>query len=179
MPTEPDKMTEAVIHLLNLSADDPNLDRSKLVKLLYYADAEAWIQHGQPITDATYLHFPDGPLPEGWHLIRKRMERNGDITVLYDRSQPGYYNYRIIPNRPADLEMLSPADCEHLGQQVRRFAQYNTAGMTQYAQHEVAWLSTEDGEPMRYELHGVVTSPLSANALRKITPELGLDETGT
>ena len=42
------------------------------------------------------------------------MEQNGDITVLHDQSQTGYYNYCIIPNRPADLEMLSPTDCEHL-----------------------------------------------------------------
>ena len=179
MPTEPDKTAEAVIHLCNLSADDPNLDRSKLVNLLYYADAAAYTRHGQPITDITYRHFPGGPLPDGCHLIRKRMEQNGDITVLYDRSGTGYHNYRITPNRPADLEMLSPTDCEHLVQQVHRFAQYNTAGMTQYAQEEVAWLSTEDGEPMSYELHGVVAAPLSANMIRIAAPELGIDETGT
>ena len=65
MPTEPDKTTEAIIHLCNLSSDDPNLDRSKLVKLLYYANAATYTQHGEPITDITYLHFPDDPLPDG------------------------------------------------------------------------------------------------------------------
>ena len=65
MPTESDKTTEAIIHLCNLSAADPNLERSKLVKLLYYADAESSVEHGEPVTDITYLHFPDGPLPDG------------------------------------------------------------------------------------------------------------------
>ena len=150
MPTEPDKTTEAIIHLCRLSIDDPDLERSKLVKLLYYADAASYAEHGEPITDIAYMHYPDGPLPEGWHLIRKRMEENGDITVIYNTSQPGYHNYKIIANRPANLEYLSPTDCQILARQVERFAHQNPAGMTYYAQQAAAWLATEDGQPMGY-----------------------------
>lgn len=157
MDPQPDKMVEAVIYLCQLSVDDPNLDNNKLVKLLYHADGEAYQQRGATITGATYLHFPNGPLPEGWHRIRKRMEQKGDATVLYDQARPGYADYRLIANRQADLELLSPTDCQHLAQQVKRFAEYNTAGITQYAREEVAWLSTEDGEPMEWNLHGVVS----------------------
>ena len=150
MPTESDKTTEAIIHLCNLSVDDPDLERSKLVKLLYYADAESFAEHGEPVTGITYRHFPDGPHPDGWHLIRKRMEQNGDITVLYDTSQVGYHNYKIIANRPADLEYLSPTDCQHLARQVQRFAHQNPPGMTYCAQQGTAWLATEDGQPMGF-----------------------------
>lgn len=59
-----DLVAEAVIHLCNLSRDDPYLDRPKLVKLLYYADAAACRQNDQSITGATYRHFPDGSLPD-------------------------------------------------------------------------------------------------------------------
>ena len=166
------KMIEAVIHACRLSDDDPHWGVAKLVKALYYADCAAYARSGRPITGATYLHFPHGPFPEGWHEIRARMERNGDVDVLYDASAPGYTRYRLRPLRDADLELLGPDDAAILEEQVRRFAGYNAAGIEQYSQEEAAWRSTEDGEPMAYELAGVVARPLSEREARLVANDV-------
>ena len=156
------KLIEAAIYLSELSLDDPNFAVAKLVKLLYYADCESYMQSGTPITGTTYLHFPHGPHPENWYQVREQMEQNGDVEILYETTVPGYREYRIIPRRAADLDCLSPTDRESLEAQVKRFAGFNAAGIEQYSQQEVGWLSTEDGQPIPYTLAGVFSAPVSA-----------------
>ena len=160
------KLIEAVIYLSELSIDDPNFGMTKLVKLLYYADCESYMQYGAPITGTTYLHFPHGPYPENWYRVREEMERNGDVEIVYATSIPGYRKYRMFPRRAADLERLTPADKKSLEAQVKRFASFNAAGIEQYSHQEVGWLSTEDGQPIPYALAGVVSPPLSERDIR-------------
>ena len=160
------KLIEAAIYLSELSIDDPNFGMTKLVKLLYYADCEAYLQYGKPITGTTYLHFPHGPYPENWYQVREQVERNGDVEVVYETAVPGYRKYRMFPRRAAELERLSPTDREALEAQVKRFAGFNAAGIEEYSHQEVGWLSTEDGQPMPYALAGVVSPPMSERDIR-------------
>ena len=168
----PAKLAEAVIYLSHLSDDDPNFGMPKLAKLLYYSDCAAYTQHGKPITGTTYLHFPHGPFPENWYRVREQMEQNGDVDVIYETAAPGYHRYRLRPRRPADLELLSPDDRAILDEQVQRFAAFNAAGIEQYSHEEISWLSTDNGEPMPYELSGIVAAPLSDRALRAVLDDL-------
>lgn len=161
------KLIEATLYLCELSLDDPYFGVGKLAKLLYYADSDAYIHHGQPITGTTYLHFPHGPYPENWHQVREEMEQNGDAEVSYELSNGGYHRYRLLPLRSADLERLEPSDLEILEAQVSRFAGVNAAGIEHYSHQEVAWLSTEDGQPMAYELAGVISASLTTRDVQQ------------
>ena len=162
------KLIEAAIYLSELSVDDPNFGMTKLVKLLYYADCESYMQYGKPITGTTYLHFPHGPYPENWYQVREQMEQNGDVEIVYETAGPGYRKYRMFPRRSADLERLSSDDKDILNRQVQRFAAFNAAGIEQYSHQEVGWLSTEDGQPIPYSLSGVVSQPLSEREIREV-----------
>lgn len=161
-----DKLIEAAIYLCELSADDPDFVMTKLVSLLYYADCEAYLEFGEPITGTTYIHFPHGPHPENWYQIRQRMEQYGDAEILYDTAAVGYQNYRVLPLRPANLELLSSDDRESLAAQVERFSGFNVAGIKHHAHQEVGWRSTEDGEPIPYGIAGVFSPSMSATDIR-------------
>ena len=81
-----DKLIESAVHLMNGSAHDPNFGMTKLVKLLYYADCTSYILHGESITGTTYIHFPHGPYPENWYIVRQNMETSGAATIIRDAS---------------------------------------------------------------------------------------------
>ena len=161
-----DKLIEATIYLCELSIDDPDFDVSKLAKLLYFADFDSYLLQGKPITGTTYLHFPHGPYPENWHRIRQQMESNGDVEILFDTTGSGYQQYWVLPLRAANLERLSSQDAELLQAQVKRFGNFNSAGLEQYSHQELGWRTTEDGEPIPYELAGVFSPRLSAREIR-------------
>ena len=155
------KLIEAALYLVELSIDDPDFGIEKLAKLLYYADCDAYIQCGAPITGTTYIHFPHGPYPANWHEVREQMELQGDVEVVYGSTGAAYQRYQLIPLRTTDLESLKPAERKILEAQVSRFAGFNTAGIEQYSHQEFGWLSTEDGQPIPYSLAGIVSAQLS------------------
>ena len=162
-----DKLIEAVIYLSERSADDPNFGVIKLVHLLYYADCAAYLQHGAPITGVTYLHFPHGPYPEHWYKVRREMQAAGDVEVVYEDCDDGFNRYRMLPNRTMKPEVLTAEECAILDEQRKRFALFNTAGISEYSHQELGWRDTEDGEPISYETVGMVAPPLSASAIRR------------
>ena len=165
-PLQTDKLVEAVIYLCERSADDPHFGVIKLVKLLYYADTEAFSRYGVPITGNTYLHLPHGPYPKNWYLVRQRMEQAGDVRVLYENAGGGHRQYRLIPNRAVTDEVLTSQDRSILDEQLERFAAYNAAGIEEHSHYGFGWMSTEDGEPIPYETAGITAPPYSANEIR-------------
>ena len=154
-----EKLIEATIYLSQRSLDDPNFGMTKLVKLLYYADCASYHVHREPITAATYVHFPHGPYPDRWYQVRQRMEEQGDVTIVYEHAAPGYHRYRMLPRRNANLELLSPEDQKILDDQIARFTDFNAAAIEEFSHQESSWLSTEDGEPMSYEMAGFLAPP--------------------
>lgn len=163
-----DKLFEAVLYLAERSLDDPNLGIIKLTKLLYFTDVAAYQKRGEPITGVTYLHFPHGPHPKNWHKLRREMELAGDIEALYDHG-PISRRYRIRPKRPARLETLSADDRAILDEQLEKFASFNTSGVEEHSQYGLGWLVTEDGEPIPWEVSGMMDPPDSINdTMRRI-----------
>ena len=163
-----DKLIETVLYLGEQSENDPYFGVSKLARLLYYSDCAAYILLGKPITGATYLHFPHGPYPENWYEARLKMEQSGAVTILRDSHAQGYHRYGLLTNRPANREMLAPEEIQEMDAQLERFADYSAAAIEDYSQYEAAWLATEDGQPMAYELAGISAPPLSQNSIRAV-----------
>lgn len=153
------KLVEAVIFISHRSMDAPNFSTGKLTKLLYMADCLSYHEHGSPITGATYVHFPNGPHPDGWHETRRFMENEGAVHVVYDGSAQGYHRYHMVPTREPNLELLGSDDVRILDHQIAFFSGYSEAAMENYCRQESGWLSTEDGEPIDWELTGVLVPP--------------------
>lgn len=165
------KLVEAVIFISHRSMDDPNFSTSKLTKLLYMADCLSYHENGSPITGATYVHFPNGPHPDRWHETRRLMENEGAVHVVYDGSAQGYHQYHIVPAREPNLELLGSDDVRILDHQIAFFSGYSEAAMENYCRQESGWLSTEDGEPIDWELTGVLAPPAT---LRSVAVNAGI-----
>ena len=163
-----DKLAEAVVHLIEGSEADPNFGETKLVKLLYYSDCAAYRQFGAPMTGTTYLHYPHGPYPADWYKSKRVMQEAGAVEVIQEDSIGVYRVYRRhrwVAKRAAKPEILSTDECAILDEQLRRFASFNASGIEEYSHHELGWLSTEDGEPIPYEMAGLSDAPLSSQEI--------------
>ena len=149
---QPEKLAEAVVYLCQRSSGDPYFGETKLVKLLYYADCDAYQRTGEPFTGSTYLHYPNGPYPERWTNIKDRMETAGDIAVATEEVPGGYERKRTMVRRPVKPGILSEDDIAALDRQIERFAAFNAGEMMTYSHREVAWRATQAYGPMPYEL---------------------------
>ena len=161
------KTIEAVLYLCQQSVDDPNFGVPKLTKLLYYSDFAAWRSRNNPITGTTYLHFPHGPHPKDWHVIRQTMEAAGDIEVVHHDPGHYYHRYLIIPKRNPKPALLHPDETLIMDEQLQQFAQANANGIEETSREEASWRATEDGEPLDYRMAGYTAPPLSINSIHQ------------
>ena len=156
-----DKLTEAIVYLVNGSQNDPNFGETKLVKLLYYSDCAAYMQTGEPITGVTYLRYPHGPYPQAWATRKSTMEAAGDVDVFSEEIGNDVHRHRWITNRPVASGILSHREEAILSQQLARFADFNATQISDYAHQEFGWILTEPGEPIPYDLAGLSDVPLT------------------
>ena len=163
-PKPPEELAEAILYLCEHSSEDPNFGEAKLVKLLYFADCDAFERRGTPITGSTYLHLPNGPFPEDWAEVRSRMESDGDITVQTESAAGGYERKRAVANRPLRPGALSEEETASLDRQIARFAQFNAAEMVSYSRRGLGWRATQHPEPVPYQ-GSRFTAPVKDGAL--------------
>ena len=147
----PEKIAEAVIHLCKHSSEDPNFGEAKLVKLLYFADCDAFENSGAPITGSTYLHLQNGPYPENWAAIRSGMESEGDIAVKTESAPGGYERKRAVANRPLRPDILSAEETEALDRQLARFASFNAGEIVGYSHRTLGWRATQPLERIPHQ----------------------------
>lgn len=55
---------------------------TKLNKVLWFAEARAFVLHGKPIAGATYIRQKHGPVPREFMPIRSELERQKRIRVF-------------------------------------------------------------------------------------------------
>ena len=62
MATHFRRLTEAIYHICEKASAPEKLDQIKLNKVLWYADAGAYLQRGESITGVKYIKKPFGPV---------------------------------------------------------------------------------------------------------------------
>lgn len=79
---------ELVLFIAWEARDDPRFGRTKMAKTLFYADFDAYAEHGESITGARYEHYPKGPLPPVLYAAERRLVADGKAT-LHEPEHPG------------------------------------------------------------------------------------------
>jgi uncharacterized phage-associated protein len=176
-----DKITEAVLTLIESSHSDVNFGETKLVKLLYYADCEAYRRFGAPITGMTYLHFQHGPYPENWQGTRSTLEFDGAVEIQLQQPGMGYVRHRWVNQRGVKAGVLTVQEVDLLQEQAKRFANYNGKNIADYSHQEFGWRLTEEYEPIPYAVTGFSDPPLTQRDLetaRRIATDVVSRRTG-
>ena len=116
-----DRATQAAAHLLRLRGG--TMSYLKLVKLLYFADRQALVELGRPISYDMYVSMPHGPvLSRTLNLITEEQEPHAEHSSYWRRfiSEPRDYEVSLVRDDiPGD--QLSRAEEDILD---RVFAKY-------------------------------------------------------
>jgi len=151
MPFNEGKLKELVVYIANKSKDDPAFGKTKLLKLLAYADFAAYKKLGQPITGATYIKLEHGPssqeAPPALNLLRAL----GRIQILsedvFDHEQS-----RIVALGPADESVFTADELAISDQVIETFGSLNNTQMAAVSHRDfVGWQIAEEREQIPYE----------------------------
>ena len=124
--------------------------KTKLNKMLFYADFKFYKDYGTSITGACYAHLPYGPVPDQFGTIYAAL---CDLGLLEVEEQPcGDSVAEFLTARtPVAPTVFSASELRVLATVKERFQRLSATAITKQSHDEVAYQKTQDGQPISYE----------------------------
>jgi len=134
-------------------AEQPNTWRTKLNKLLFYADFLHFKRHGVAISGARYIHMQYGPVPADFYTLQAALVDDASIdeqvAAAGDRSGTVF-----VANRPADRSVFSESELDTLADVTDTFRGWSAKRIMEYSHSESGWRNTSDRETIDYKYAG-------------------------
>ena len=144
--TDVRKLGEMMVYFAGL----PYTWRTKLNKLLFYADFLHRKRHGRPISGSRYVHMQFGPVPADFYTLQAALV--DQASIMEECQEAGDRNgtlFRAL--RPADLGLFDKHEIETLNDIARIFADWSASRLTEFSHREPAWSETSDRDTILYE----------------------------
>ncbi len=145
-----DKLEQAILFFL-YHAQNVHLGRTKLMKLLYFADFDHFERHNESITGARYYKLPYGPVPAEVEDIISEMAASGRIRC--SALEAGEY----IQKRCEPIEALNPivfsgSERETLDLVTTKWRDANANDILAASHDEAPWHAVKNYELIPYYL---------------------------
>ncbi|HKI05938.1 MAG TPA: Panacea domain-containing protein [Thermoanaerobaculia bacterium] len=144
------KFRELILFVAQESENDENCGATKLNKILFYADFEAYRKLGQPISGQKYQKLERGPAPKGAVPVISEMEKAG-LCKWEDREYFGLPLKKLIPRRDSDLSVFAPEELDIARAVINELWDLNAAEVSDLSHDFVGWQAASLGEEIPYE----------------------------
>lgn len=145
-----EKLEQAILFFLH-APHIAHLGKTKLMKLLYFADFDHFEQYDIPITNARYRKLEHGPVPDDAMIAIEELDRTGRVRRT-DVVAEGFTQHRYEPNEPVKLSAFSPTELDVLHQVAQRWAPHTTKQIEAATHGEAPWLAVRRNEIIPYHL---------------------------
>jgi Protein of unknown function (DUF4065) len=119
---------------------------TKLNKVLWFADARAFVLTGKPITGATYIREKWGPVPKQIMPVRAELEQEGAIKITHSRSGGDHTKFTAIITPITTL--LTDGDLATVDYWINHIDKDHTAKSISDESHDYAWEIAKRGEEL-------------------------------
>lgn len=163
IPFDRDKFRNLILYVAEQSRDDLKFGATKLNKILYFADFEAYGLWGQPITGATYVRLDRGPVPREILPVLREMEGEGAIR----RFESTYFHHlqkRVEPLEQADTTVFAIRELDLVDRVISELAHLNASDVSALSHLDEGWRLADDRDTIPYS--AVYISSLSAVSRR-------------
>lgn len=143
------RLRELVLYIAQRCADDPTFGVTKLNKILYFSDVEAYRKTGRPITGAEYLKQDYGPVPKAINRIKRELQEQRAINIQ-EEPLMNYKRHRIVAQQDPDLELFDDQDLSVINDVITQLWGQRAQDVSD-ASHGMAWRLTDDLDSIPYE----------------------------
>jgi putative zinc finger/helix-turn-helix YgiT family protein len=124
--------------------------KTKLNKLLFYADFMHFKDYAVSITGARYAHIPFGPAPDKYALYFATLLENGAIKVEEDIIGD-FLGEEFISVKEPDLSSFSDSELKILATVKEYFKDFTAKRITDFSHDEKGYKETATGDTISYE----------------------------
>jgi putative zinc finger/helix-turn-helix YgiT family protein len=123
--------------------------KTKLMKLLFYADFLHFREYGVSITGARYAHADYGPVPDKFETWLAAMTEWDDRL---ERKEILFYEYvgTVYTSRSVDIGVFSASELKTLAAVKAHFEDFTATDIRNFSHQEAGYLATSNGELISY-----------------------------
>ena len=165
VPLGQEKFRELVIYIAQRCQKAEYFGATKLNKILYRVDFEAFRRLGRPVTGAVYFRLPNGPAPKALVPVRDSLVSEGAI-LIEDRPMGNRVQHRVVPLRDPDVSLFTAAELR-LTDEVVKDLWSATADEASNASHDIVWSSRQDRDLIPYEAGRLDNGPLTDDDIKR------------
>lgn len=133
------------------AANCVGLFKVKLMKLLWYSDADYYGKYGYSMSGLVYQHKPMGALPVGHYELMSLIPHE----EYYDDFECS--SFKILPKAGFDELVFSTRELEVLQEVLARFGTYTGKDLADHMHKEIAYVQTADNAYIPYSLSAKVS----------------------
>lgn len=143
----PRKLQELILYVSSRSLADPWFGKTKLNKILFFADFGAYKRTGCSITGAVYQHLRQGPCPH--QLLPALDGLAGQIIEVPEPTYAGTQK-RLVPMRVPDLADFTGTEVAIVEEVLSNLAPLTNQQVSELSHATVAWRLTELHDEIPY-----------------------------
>jgi hypothetical protein len=171
----PRKFKELVLYASEKAADHPRFGVTKLNKILFFSDMEAYARLGQSITGDEYQRLEKGPAARKFTPLIKEMLKDHEIKFVkrrvydYDEDVPVLWESRPKPNAftPEEREII-----DGVIEDLRRLDATESSDLSHL--RSAGWRVLRNGETIPYEAWLIDPEPADDEAVAFLRRAEGL-----
>jgi hypothetical protein len=177
MPEGParQKIEQMLLYVVGQAREDRSLTRTKLAKVLWYADFGAYREWGRPLSGWNYVKQAHGPMPDKMKLIELDLEAEGR---LLRHPEGKAMRYSLPKSRRGIATGLSPEEIAHLDKVIEMCRnKWATYLSNKSHQESVGWQAAAIDEVIPYSTALLSREPLSDREIargQELAREFGL-----
>ena len=173
-----ERLRDLILYIAERLKTDPKFGKTKLAKVLYFADFESYRKVGKPITGSAYIHLENGPIPNSFYEVLSEMEAENTIAIEKEKVI-SYHRERVKALKEADLRKFSAEDMRVVDEVIQMLRPHNAKGASDLSHVEFAWKRTEERESIPYEASLLSDEPLTPEEItygQKLAGEHGFED---
>ncbi len=117
--------------------------KTKLNKLLFYADFVHFRETGYAISGCNYRAIKLGPVPSHFSELFGLLEDQGFVQVEHEVLERGV-GERFVPAREFDASLFSEKELTHMGQIAQTFETHKTTEIVNLSHEEKGWIENHE-----------------------------------
>lgn len=148
--TNPEKLREVLLYVLEKVGAKSNVGETVLYKLLYFIDFDYYEKYGKSITGLAYVRNHYGPTPvKTFAEIVEGMQQAGELEIVttkfFNNKQKKY-----LPTAKPDLQELSAIEIKHIDEELARLSDKNASELSDLSHKDTPWRVAKPGKPIEY-----------------------------
>lgn len=131
------KLSELIVYL-GRHSEVGNLGLTKLWKLIFFIDARALRDLGEPVTGSEFIKYEHGPVPSRGDKFLRKLLKTGEVTSN-QRTVGGKLLNEIKAVRPADLTAFSFEERQLIDSVCVELGRKSAAVLSELSHKEPSW----------------------------------------